>query len=124
MILTLDNASAVPPFEQIRSQLEDQVRSGALEDGQRLPSIRQLAGDLQLATGTVARAYAQLEAAGLLVTSRGSGTRVRAGEPLDAELRRAAEHLVLVARRRSVALPEALGVVRALWAVPDGTHPT
>ncbi len=70
MILRVDPGSAVPPFEQIRSQLASMIDGGALPAGRRLPTIRQLAGDLGLAGGTVARAYRELELAGLLV-SRG-----------------------------------------------------
>lgn len=119
-MITVDHGSAVPPFEQIRTQLADQVRSGTLAAGHRLPSIRQLAGDLQVATGTVARAYAELEAAGLLTTSRASGTRVRAGQAVDLELRRAAERFARLARQRSVPLADALGTVRAVWPGVDG----
>ena len=45
-------------------------------DGQRLPAVRQLAADLCLAAGTVARAYAELEKGGLVLSRRGAGTRV------------------------------------------------
>ena len=47
-----------------------------LAPGARLPPVRQLAGDLGLAAGTVARAYSTLEAAGLVETRRGGGTVV------------------------------------------------
>jgi GntR family transcriptional regulator len=67
---------SAPPYEQVRQQLAALVRSGALAGGRRLPPVRQLAADLGLAKGTVARAYQQLEAAGLVVTRRGAGTRV------------------------------------------------
>jgi GntR family transcriptional regulator len=69
-------ASAVPPFEQVRQQIADLIRLGTLAAGQRLPPVRQLAADLGLANGTVARAYQELEAAGLVVTRRAAGTRV------------------------------------------------
>lgn len=82
MELTVDPADPVPPYEQVRRQLHDLVIAGALAHDTRLPSVRQLAGDLGLAVGTVARAYKELEREGLLVTRRGAGTRVRrpAGE--------------------------------------------
>lgn len=54
------------------------VRTGALPVGSRLPAIRQLAGDLGLAAGTVARVYRELEAAGVLRTARRAGTVVAA----------------------------------------------
>ena len=51
--LQVDTSSPVPPYEQIRAQLQAMVTSGALPEGTRLPPIRQLAGDLGLATNTV-----------------------------------------------------------------------
>jgi GntR family transcriptional regulator len=65
-----------PPYEQVRQQLAAAIRSGVLLTGQRLPPLRQLSADLGLAVGTVGRAYQELEAAGLVVSRRGAGTRV------------------------------------------------
>lgn len=65
-----------PPYEQIRRQLADLITSAALPEGTRLPPVRQLAADLGLAVGTVARSYRELEAAGLVSGRRGGGTRV------------------------------------------------
>lgn len=77
--LTVDTGDPTPPYEQLRRQLEQAVRSGAVRAGHRLPPIRQLARDLGLASGTVARSYRELEAAGLVTGARGGGTRVRDG---------------------------------------------
>ena len=85
--VSLDTASPVPPFEQIRSRVAELIVSGTLAGGQRLPTVRQLAGDLRVAPGTVARAYKELETAGLLVTRRGAGTRVAPGWPTSASER-------------------------------------
>lgn len=74
--IRIDTTSPVPPFEQIRAQLASLIRSGSLAEGDRLPPVRQLATDLGLAAGTVARAYRELEAAALIKTRRGAGTRV------------------------------------------------
>jgi GntR family transcriptional regulator len=74
--LTVDTASRLPPYEQIRTQLAELIQHGILTPGSRLPPVRQLASDLGLATGTVARAYRELEAAALVVSRRGGGTRV------------------------------------------------
>lgn len=74
--ITVDLKSAVPPFEQVRSQLASLITSGALAPGARLPSVRDLAADLGLAVGTVARAYRELEASGLVVSRRRTGTVV------------------------------------------------
>ena len=77
MILQVDHASAVPPYEQIREQIVALVGSGSLSEGSRLPAIRQLANDLGLAPGTVARAYRELEADGIVSSRVRHGTVVR-----------------------------------------------
>jgi len=77
MHLQVDTSSPVPPYEQIRAQIQAMVVGGALPAGTRLPPIRQLAGDLALATNTVARAYRELEADGVITTHGRRGTFVR-----------------------------------------------
>ncbi|MFD6432525.1 GntR family transcriptional regulator [Streptomyces venezuelae] len=72
----VDTTSPVPPYEQIRAQLSALITTGRLPEGERLPPVRQLAADLGLAAGTVARAYRELEAASLIHTRRGAGTKV------------------------------------------------
>ncbi len=76
IVATIDAGSAVPPFEQLRAQLAAAIRAGLLEDGTRLPPIRQLAGDLSLAPNTVARAYRELEESGLVEGRGRRGTVV------------------------------------------------
>ncbi|RPK37540.1 HTH-type transcriptional repressor YtrA [Streptomyces sp. ADI92-24] len=76
--IRVDTTSQAPPYEQIRTQLAALIRTGRLTEGERLPTVRQLAADLGLAPGTVARAYRELEAAELIRTRRGAGTRVAA----------------------------------------------
>ncbi|WP_405584813.1 GntR family transcriptional regulator [Streptomyces sp. NBC_01092] len=76
--LRVDTTSPVPPYEQIRAQAAALIVTGQLAEGERLPTVRQLAADLGLSPGTVARAYRELEAAELIRTRRGAGTRVAA----------------------------------------------
>ncbi|MFE1315136.1 GntR family transcriptional regulator [Streptomyces sp. NPDC058755] len=76
--IRVDTTSPVPPYEQIRAQLAALIVTGRLTEDERLPTVRQLAADLGLAPGTVARAYRELEAAELIRTRRGAGTRVAA----------------------------------------------
>ena len=83
----IDATSAVPPFEQVRQQIADLIHSGVLIEGQRLPPVRQLASDLGLANGTVARAYQELETAGLVITKRAAGTRVAPAAMLSPDAR-------------------------------------
>lgn len=77
MIIVVDQASAIPPFEQLRLQLTVMIEAGTLPADHRLPSVRQLANDLGLANGTVARAYRELESAGLVATNGRHGTVVQ-----------------------------------------------
>lgn len=76
MIIEVDTTGPVPPYEQIRAQLATMIASGALTSGSRLPTVRQLAADLGLAVNTVARAYRELEAAGLVISRVRHGTVV------------------------------------------------
>jgi len=113
-VIVLDDDDPTPPFEQIRSQLVDHIRSGTVVGGQRLPSVRQLAADLRIAAGTVARAYSALESEGLLESSR-TGTRVRPGWGVPDSVRLAARGFVASLDRETVTLDEALSAVRAQW---------
>ncbi|WP_203336464.1 GntR family transcriptional regulator [Nocardioides limicola] len=86
--LQVDVTSAVPVYEQIRSQVAAYVAVGALRPGDRLPSARDLARDLGVAVGTVQRAYRELEARDVVVSRRRTGTVVAerpvADSPLEA----------------------------------------
>lgn len=76
MIVAIDAASPLPPYEQLRMQIAALISGGQISPGTRLPTVRQLAVDLGIAPGTVARAYRELEEAGLIATSGRHGTRV------------------------------------------------
>lgn len=131
MHITIDTESALPPYEQIRSQLEGLIVNGGLVDGVRLPPIRQLAGDLGLATNTVARAYRELEQAGLVETRGRHGTVVVGARSLDAGRRRrivddAAAAFVRQAEFYGAGLDEAIDAVRRSFGHPGepGAAPT
>lgn len=112
-MISIDPTSALPPFEQIRVQIADLVQAGKLSAAQRLPTVRQLAADLQVAPGTVAKAYALLESEGLIVTSRSKGTHVAAGRRHALNVQEAAR--LYVATIAGVELEHALSAVRAAW---------
>jgi GntR family transcriptional regulator len=119
MLIRIDTESHVPPFEQLRIQITALVIAGELQAGARLPSIRQLAGDLGLAGGTVARAYRELEAEGL-VRSRGArGTAIvgpPAAESDTAVLIDAAREFAAVADRSDSGIDAAIGALRVAFA--------
>jgi DNA-binding transcriptional regulator YhcF (GntR family) len=118
--------SPIPPFEQVRRQIATMVRAGVLPAGSRLPPIRQLAGDLGLANGTIARAYRELEAEGLVVSRVRHGTTVA---PLPAlapaerhrRLADAARSYVLAARQLGADPQTALDEIRRSFSATPGT---
>ncbi len=73
MQILIRNASGQPIYEQIYQQIRDQILSGALAEGELLPSIRALAKDLRISVITTKRAYDELEKDDLIVTVAGKG---------------------------------------------------
>jgi len=120
VILEVDPRSAVPPYEQLRQQVTALVVGGALEAGARLPSIRQLANDLGLAGGTVARAYRELERDGV-VASRGRHGTVIVGPPdgpaPSSALLAAARHYAVHASGAGATVDDAVTAVRVAFAL-------
>jgi len=119
--ITVDTTSGLAPWRQVHDQIELLVSTGALLPGAALPTIRQLARDLGLAAGTVARAYRELEAAGTLRTARRQGTVVAATAATARRpdlLRQAAAEYVARANALGVPLDEALAQVRAHYGQP------
>ncbi len=76
MIVRIDDNSPIPPYRQLVDQMLALIAGGSLPVGQRLPPVRQLAADLGLANGTVARAYRLLEEADILETRGRQGSFV------------------------------------------------
>ncbi|MBB5855567.1 GntR family transcriptional regulator [Amycolatopsis umgeniensis] len=114
--VVVDTDLGIAPWRQVRDQIVRLITAGALAPGTRLPSIRQLARDLALASGTVARAYRELEENGWVYTARARGTVVAeiADRPGKAALlRAAAEEYARVARELGVDQGVALDAVAA-----------
>jgi DNA-binding transcriptional regulator YhcF (GntR family) len=111
MKLHVDTASDAPPFEQVREGIRAQVESGALAPGFRLPPVRSLAADLDLAANTVARAYKELEALGVVETRGRAGTFV-SGTGVSSAVRAAASSYVATVRALGLDDGEALAAVR------------
>ncbi|MBL1068852.1 GntR family transcriptional regulator [Streptomyces sp. 7-21] len=120
--VTIDPGAASPPYEQLRAQIADQARNGALPAGYRLPTVRALAADLGLAANTVAKAYRTLEADGVIETRGRHGTFVAAaGDASVREAARAAQEYAARARRLGLGHDAALAAVRdALRAAYSG----
>ena len=117
-VLVVDHDSTVPPYDQIRGQLAEAVRSGSLAPGTRLPTVRQLADDLGLAVSTVARAYRELETAGVVETRGRHGTYVASATP-DDPAAAAARRFAHTVQSLGVTRGEALKLARAALDGPN-----
>ena len=79
MIVDLDLSLETPPYEQIRTAIATAVRRRQVPPGTRLPTVRQLARDLDVSPATVAHAYRELEHDGLIYGAGRKGTFVAEG---------------------------------------------
>lgn len=111
--LALDPSSATPPYEQVRDRIAALILAGELADQARLPAIRALASSLGCAPGTVARAYTELEAAGLVATGGRNGTRVVGRATADATLAALADAYVAAAKERGLDADALVAYVRS-----------
>jgi len=84
----LDMHSGMPVYRQIMDQVRGAIASGALNAGDQLPTVRQLAVDLAINPNTVVRAYRELELGGLLETHQGTGTFISAQKMKRADAQR------------------------------------
>lgn len=118
-LITIDPESGQPPFDQVRTQLARQISDRTLAVGTRLPTVRALAADLGLAANTVARAYRELEEAGMVETRGRAGTFVSAlGDRSRVALRQAATEYAATTKSLGIDDDEALEAVRAALGRP------
>ena len=134
MQLHISPSDGVPIYQQIVNQVKYLVASGRLRPGEELPPIRVLAERLLINPNTVARAYRELEVAGVVTKRRTAGTYVSdAGSPLARRerlriLAERADALLAEARQMNVGLEEVIELLRerdeAMRPLPEGEpHP-
>lgn len=119
--IAVDPDSGTAPYEQLRTQISELARSGALPVGYKLPTVRGFAEELGLAANTVAKAYRALEADGVIETRGRNGTFVAAaGDAAERHAAAAAREYAEQARRlgmsRARALELSQDAVRAVYA--------
>ncbi len=116
MTVSVDPGSSRPVFEQICDAVLEGIRSGAIVPGTHLPTVRQLAADLDVAANTVAKAYKRLAQEGHVRTQGRNGTIVLAHQDtLAADVADAAADLARVAKQYALSLNETIGIVRRTW---------
>ena len=120
MDILISNSSTKPIYEQITSQIKSLILSGALREGEALPSMRLLARELRISVITTKRAYEDLERDGFIETVPGKGSFVAARNMefvREEQLRRVEEHIRLAvdAARSSGITPEEVSEMLTLY---------
>ncbi len=121
MNITINTKSSKPIYEQIEEQIKDEIVAGSLKAGEMLPSIRSLAGDLKISVITTKRAYADLEAEGMIKSTPGKGffvdnpDLVYLSEKKTVGLEEKLTEWVDIARKAGVTKAEAVDMLEILW---------
>lgn len=92
MHIILNHSSMVPIYEQLMEQIKSDIIQSELKEGEALPSVRTLAGELRISALTVKKAYDKLEEEGFVTTVHGKGTYVLASD----------KQLALEARQKAI----------------------
>ena len=92
MQIILNHSSMVPIYEQLMEQIKSDIIQSELKEGEALPSVRTLAGELRISALTVKKAYDKLEEEGFVTTVHGKGTYVSASD----------KQLALEARQKAI----------------------
>lgn len=92
MHIILNHSSMVPIYEQLMEQIKSDIIQSELKEGEALPSVRTLAGELRISALTVKKAYDKLEEEGFVTTAHGKGTYVSASD----------KQLALEARQKAI----------------------
>ncbi|MFI5499398.1 GntR family transcriptional regulator [Nocardia asteroides] len=109
----LSTDTTQPPYEQLRMAVIEQVRAGTLTAGTKIPTVRALAAELGIAPNTVARAYRELEADGVLETRGRQGSFIASsGDPTRDIASRAAVDYIATIRRLGLPDTDALTFVQ------------
>ena len=120
MHIILNHSSMVPIYEQLMEQIKSEIINTALKEGEALPSVRSLAGELRISALTVKKAYDKLEGEGFVTTIHGKGTYVTAAnkdlllEEQRKEIERSLEQTIAKARRSGISDEEIKTMIHLL----------
>lgn len=118
MQIHIDSTDGVPIYVQIVNQVKHLAAAGRLAPGEEMPPIRVLAAQLVVNPNTIARAYLELERAGIVTKRQGTGTYVSENSPPLTRrgklklLKQRADSLVVEAGHLGIALPDVLDLVQ------------
>lgn len=121
MDILISNSSPVALYEQIETQIKNQILNGTIKSGDPLPSIRSLAKELKVSIITTKRAYEELEKEGFIETVVGKGTFVsganseRLKEAAMAEMESRLEEVIISAKSLGLTLDECIEIFKSLY---------
>lgn len=121
MNIIISNSSEKPLYEQIVGQIKNLIMTGALQEGDALPSMRQLAKDLRISVITTKRAYEELEREGFIITSTGRGSFVKGSNMellKELQLKQLEETLqscVDLAKQSGISMAEVMDIIALLF---------
>ncbi len=128
MLITINQSDGTPIYLQLVRQVKQLIATGRLGPGDELPTVRALAQDLVINPNTVARAYRELEAAGLVCPRRGAGTVVTersdawSAEEAERILAERLDGIIVEARTLGVPINRVVDMLREReQALPGGT---
>ncbi|NEU30761.1 GntR family transcriptional regulator [bacterium LRH843] len=128
MFIRINPKSTTPLYEQIIEQVKEAIVKGIVEEGEKLPSVRDLASQIVLNPNTVSKAYKELERAGVIVTIRGKGTFVaekeeRFDDPREREvIKRQLKRLVIEASYVGVTKEKMVAWVEEEFRILEGNN--
>jgi GntR family transcriptional regulator len=121
MFISIDFSNELAIYDQVIRQVKFAVASGVLKAGDMVPSVRDLARELTLNPNTVARAYRQLQADGVLVSLRGTGMAVAEGVADSCRrerqelIRSRVQRVLAEAKQSGLSSDEIFALVRSEW---------
>lgn len=121
MNINISNTSTIPLYEQIKSQIQNQILDSTLKPGEGLPSIRNFAKELKVSIITIKRAYEELEKEGFIETVTGRGTFVstkntdRLREIALYEIENKLEDVIRQVKSVGITLEEGLEIFKSIY---------
>ena len=121
MKIIVSNRSGVPIYEQIKEQIKAAIFSGAVQEDDMLPSIRQLARDLKISVITTTRAYSDLEKEGFIANVQGKGCFVLprnkelARENIIYKIEEGLSNAITAAKTENITKEEVIERLNLLW---------
>ncbi len=129
MICQIDTNNGIPIYEQISRQVKFAIANGSLLVGEHVPSVREMATSAAVNVNTVARAYRDLQAQGVLVSIRGTGLAVASDAPEKCRrerlemIRERLRYIMREAIQNGVTSEEIHSLVRSEWDALTGEPP-